>query len=100
MIAGHHSNELKSCKMQELGCGYGGNGPDRAKDRARHFAIQSDERDRIGSALGFAAAEGERGDIYAKFAQRGPDLTDDARFVAVSQVENGALELRFQRNSF
>src|SRR5260370_22481849 len=86
--------------MKELGLCNRGNRADRSKNRDRHFAIHSDERDRIGSALGFAAAKGERGDIYAKFAQCGPDLADDARFVAVPQIENGALELRFQWNSF
>jgi hypothetical protein len=52
--------------MQELGLGDGRNRPDRPKDRSRHLTVDTNKRDSVGPALGFAAAESESSDIYSE----------------------------------
>src|SRR5205807_1038970 len=86
--------------MQELGLGNGGNRPDRLKDRSRHFSVHANKGDGVGPALGFAAAESESSDIDSKLPKSASNLADDTRFIAVPQIENGAFQLRLQRNSF
>src|SRR6266481_3184081 len=86
--------------MQELGLGNGGNRPDRPKDRGRHLAVYANKRDSVGPALSFAAAESERSDIDSELPKSASDLANDARFIAVPQIKNGAFQLRLQRNPF
>src|SRR5260370_22544974 len=86
--------------MQELGLSDGMDCPDRLKNGSRDFAIHADEGNGVGPALGFAAAEGERCDVDSEFAESRADLADDTGFVAISQIQYGALKLGLQRNSF
>src|SRR5882757_3089037 len=86
--------------MQQLGLGNGRNRPDRPEDRGRHLTVYANEGDGVGPALGFAAAESERSDIHSELPKSASNLADDARFIAVPQIENGAFQLRLQRNSF
>src|SRR5713101_9744147 len=86
--------------MKQLSLSDGRNCPDGLKDGAGHFAINADEGDGIGPTLCFSPAKRERGDIDSEFAQGGPDLPDNSGLVSVSQIKNGAFELRLQRNSF
>src|SRR6266478_104941 len=86
--------------MQELGLSNRRNRPDRPKDRSRHFSVHANEGDGVGPALGFAAAECERSDIHSELPKSASNLADDARFIPVPQIENGAFQLRLQRNSF
>src|SRR6266480_4035367 len=86
--------------MQQLGLSDGRNRPNRPKDRSRHLAVHPNKGDSVGPALGFAAAESERSDIHSELPKSASNLADDARFIAVPQIENRALQLRLQRNSF
>src|SRR6266403_1949816 len=86
--------------MQQLGLGNGRNRPDRSQDRSRHLTVYANRGDSVGPALGFAAAKSERSDIDSELPKSASDLADDARFIAVPQIENGAFQLRLQRNSF
>src|SRR6266851_3229269 len=86
--------------MHELGLSNGRNRPDRPKDRARDLSINANKRDGVGSPLGFAAPKSERSNIDSELPQSASDLADDAGLVAVSQVKNGPLKLRLQRNTF
>src|SRR6267143_3930968 len=86
--------------MQELGLSNRRNRPDRPKDRGRHFAVYANKGDGVGPALGFAAAECERSDIDSELPKSASNRADDARFIPVPQIENGAFQLRLQRNSF
>ena len=63
------------------------------------FAVDADEGDGVGTFVRGAAAEREGGDVDAELAERRTDLADDARFVVVAEVENGAFELRFERDA-
>src|SRR6266436_3559583 len=86
--------------MQQLGFGNGRNRPDRSQDRSRHLAVYANKGDSVGPALGFAAAESERSDIDSELPKSASDLANDARFIAVPQIKNGAFQLRLQRNTF
>src|SRR6267143_1247981 len=86
--------------MQELGLGNGRNLPDRPEDRSRHLAVHANKGDSVGPALRFAATESERSDIDSELPKSASDLADDARFIAVPQIENGAFQLLLQRDSF
>src|SRR6266550_3106996 len=86
--------------MQELGLGYGGNRADRPQDRGRHLALYTNKRDGVGPALGFAAPQSKRSDIHSELSKSASDLANDARLIAIPQIENGAFQLRLQRNPF
>src|SRR5437660_5880429 len=100
---GARSRKKSRCSLaqvQEFGLRDGRNRTDWTKDRSRHLAVDANKGNGIGPALGITASECEGSDIDAELASRASNLADDARFVAVSQVENCALQQNFQLNPF
>src|SRR5271168_1125968 len=90
---------MVTLKMQELGFGDGGDAADGLEDRGGDVAIEADEGDGVRAAAGFAATEGEGGDVDAELSEHGTDLADDTRLVAILEIENGAFELGFERDA-
>src|SRR5437588_871588 len=86
--------------MQEFSLSDGGNRPNRLENGRRHFPVHSHKRDSVRAALRLPASKSKCGDVDAKLSKRRSDLADDSRLVAVSQVKNRPLKLRFPRNSF
>src|SRR6266403_6196289 len=91
---------LRVAEPQQFRLGNGRNGPNGTKDRGGYIAVQPNEGDSFGATVRFATAEGEGGDIHAKLSEGGAHLTDDSGFVAISQIEDGAFQLRLERDSF
>src|SRR6266403_2105467 len=91
---------LRVAEPQQFRLGNGGNGSNGTKDRGGYLAAYPNERNGFRTASGIATAEGGGGDIHAKLTERGANLTDDSGLVAVSQIEDGALQLGLQRNPF
>src|SRR5579862_2347672 len=68
-------------------------------DGAADFAIEADERERVGAARGGATAQRERGNIDAEAAERGTDAANHAGDVDVAREQQRALEGRFERDA-
>src|SRR6476660_10293248 len=91
---------LRVTEPQQFRLGNRRNVPNWGKNRGRYLTVQPNERNGFGAAIGIATAEGKGGDIHAMLSERGAHLTDDPWLVAVSQVQDGAFQLRLERDSF
>ena len=86
-------------EVEEAGFGDGGDGADGVENGGRDLAVDADEGDGMGTLVGGAAAEREGGDVDAELAERRADLANYAGFVFVAEVEDGAFQLRFERDA-
>src|SRR6266478_7808261 len=91
---------LRVAEPQQFRLGNGGNGSNGTKDRGGYLAVYPNERNGFGATVRLATAQGEGGDIHAKLSERGAHLTDDSGLVAISEIEDGALQLGLKRDSF
>src|SRR6266850_481475 len=91
---------LRVAEPQQFRLGNRWNGPDWTENHCGDLAIYPNERNSFGAASRIATAESEGGNIHAKLSERSANLADDSGLVAVSQIEDGAFQLRLERDSF
>src|ERR1700759_5403766 len=88
-----------SVQMDEFRLSNSRKGANWAQNVVGPFTVKTHQRNSFRPPGCLATAQREGSDVNAVLAQRSANETDDSRFIMVAQVENGAVEMCFQRNS-